>query len=330
MFAYLPGWALLILCGLGSNSLSSLIVLGGKHPLESSVVAIAIGIAIRNTLGLTDRLRKGVNSADKLLVLGIVLLGSGLDFSRFLSHGIQLVGVIMLSMLCSFFLIVLLGRISKLSSNLALLLATGTTICGTSAIAVTAPLIKAKDEETSYAVATIALFGLLAIFVYPLLGRYFSADEFKFGVFAGVAIHSTPQVVGAGYLFSELAGQTATTVKLLRNCFMAPLAMGIAAWQARQNSQSANSVTISAAFPWFLFGYIFMAIFASQGFFTPRGVQFFQESGKFLVLLGMVGVGLNTRLSTFTQVGIKPLLVGLLAAVILAVLCVVFISLLLV
>ncbi|MBX7145575.1 MAG: putative sulfate exporter family transporter [Oligoflexia bacterium] len=326
---YLPGWALLVVGGLLSQAASSLVVVGGKQPLEASVVAIVLGICVRNLLGLHDSLRKGVATSDKLLVLGVVLLGAGLDFSRFLEHGLSLITVIMLSMACGFFIILIMGRACSLSPNLSLLLATGTTICGTSAIAITAPLIKAKDEETSYAVATVAFFGLLAIFLYPVLGRAFSAGDFQFGVFAGTAIHSTPQVVGAGYLYSELAGQTATTVKLLRNCFMAPLAMAIAYWHSRGQLKKSADVNVAPAFPWFLFGYILMAACASQGFFTAHGVQSFQECGKFLVLLGMVGVGLNTRLATFAQVGSKPLIVGLLASGVLAILSALFIALLL-
>src|SRR5205807_895270 len=114
------------------------------------------------------------------------------------------------------------------------LLAVGTCICGGTAIALVAPLIRAKEEETSYAVAVIALWGVAAILIYPLGAHELGVSNEDFGLFAGTAIHSTPQVVGAGIVYSEESGKIATAVKLVRNCFMAPLAMLIALWFATQ------------------------------------------------------------------------------------------------
>jgi len=225
-------------------------------------------------------------------------------------------------MAVSYFVIYGLGRLFRLSPTLSTLLSVGTTICGGSAIAITAPLIKAKEEETSYAIGTITLWGLAAILFYPKIAQALGVGDIAFGVFAGTAIHATPQVVGAGFIFSDLAGKTATAVKLVRNCFMAPLAFLIAAWFARTNIQEAaqakRKVSWVKAFPWFLFGYFLMAGLNTAGYFSARGISGLAWLGRFLIVISMAGIGLNTAFSAFQQIGIKPLLLGFLGALVVA------------
>ncbi|MBN8549434.1 MAG: putative sulfate exporter family transporter [Deltaproteobacteria bacterium] len=315
-----PGVLLLIVVAVISTFASDLVIIGGKHPLEASAVAVVLGILIRNFNYVPDKCRSGVNLSEKLLIIGIVLMGAGLDLTKIGSQGAAMLSIILVTMVVGFFLIFFVARFVQLPIGLSMLLAVGTTICGTSAIAVTAPLIKAREEETSYAIATVALFGLIAILLYPYIGHLFHASDLEFGVFAGTAIHSTPQVIGAGYIYSDSAGQTATAVKLVRNCFMAPVAILIAIWFSRNSENEAVSkINFWKAFPWFLFGYFVMAGCNSQGLFSATLVEQLSSAGKFLILLGMAGVGLNTNFAAFKTVGLKPLLVGFLGAVIVAV-----------
>ncbi len=317
----LPGWLLLAAVALASQWISELVVMGGKHPLEASALAVVLGILIRNGLGILKLLQPGVAASEKLLIFGIVLMGAGFDYNIVQQQGWHILTIILGTMILAFGLILALGRMFQLPAGLSMLLSVGTTICGTSAIAITAPLIKAKEEETSYAVGTVALWGLVAILLYPKIGQMLQLSDLDFGVFAGTAIHSTPQVVGAGYIYSEAAGNTATAIKLVRNCFMAPLAIVIALWYARRfASEGSGGVKVDwkRAFPWFLFGYFLMAFFNTRGYFTKAGIAAFSETGKFLILLGMAGVGLNTNLAAFKAVGFKPLLAGLIGAIILA------------
>ncbi len=330
---FLPGWALMLLFGLVSNALSRLVVVGGKHPVEAVVVAIVLGILARN-LGLVPKVcLPGIKAFEKVLILGIVLIGASLDFRTIASQGLNILLIVLVTMTVSYFVIYFLGRLFHLPPGLAVLLSVGTTICGGSAIAVTAPLIRAREEETSYAIGTIALWGLIAILFYPKLAQLLGVSDFTFGVFAGTAIHSTPQVVGAGFIFSDLAGRTATAVKLVRNCFMVPVAFIIAVWysgRALAAGQSAGDrIDIARAFPWFLFGYFIMAGLNTWGFFTPQGVASFNDAGRFLILLGLAGIGLNTVFSSFRTVGFKPLLVGLLGSLVVATTSIVMITLLL-
>jgi len=236
-------------------------------------------------------------------------------------------------MTVSYFVIYALGRLFKLSPALSTLLAVGTTICGGSAIAVTAPLIKAREEETCYAIGTITLWGLAAILLYPQIARALGVGDIAFGVFAGTAIHATPQVVGAGFIFSNLAGKTATAVKLVRNCFLAPLAFVIAAKYTKTYLQTASrkkeKVRWAKAFPWFLFGYFIMAGLNTAGYFSAKGLAGLTWLGRLLIVVSMAGIGLNTAFGAFRKIGLKPLAVGFLGALVVAACSILMISLLL-
>ncbi|MBM3294752.1 MAG: putative sulfate exporter family transporter [Candidatus Aminicenantes bacterium] len=264
----------------------------------------------------------GIKQFEKFLIWGVILIGATLNFKDFRSQGPRMLSVILATMVVSYFVIYALARVFRLPATLSTLLSVGTTICGGSAIAVTAPLIKAKEEETSYAIGTITVWGLLAILLYPKIAQALGVFDFAFGVFAGTAIHATPQVVGAGFIFSDLAGKTATAVKLVRNCFMAPLAFLIAAWWTRAELRAAKEekrrVDAARAFPWFLFGFTLMAALNTAGFFTPVGIDKLTWFGRFLITVSMAGIGLNTVFKNFRRVGLKPLLVGLLGAAVVA------------
>jgi len=329
----IPGWLLMAAVGVLSLLLSNLVVAGGKHPLEATSLAVIIGLLVRN-LGLVPGFfLSGIRQFEKPLIWGVILIGATLNFKDIGSQGLRMLVIILVTMTISYFVIYTLGRLFNLSPTLSTLLSVGTTICGGSAIAVTAPLIRAKEEETCYAIGTITLWGLAAILFYPPIARSFGVGDVAFGVFAGTAIHATPQVVGAGFIFSDLAGKTATAVKLVRNCFMAPLAFLIAAWFTRTYLQAAaqekRKVNWSKAFPWFLFGYFVMAGLNTAGYFSAKGVGGLTWLGRFLIVISMGGIGLNTALSAFKKVGLKPLMVGLLGALVVAACSILMINLLL-
>lgn len=330
---FLPGWMLMLAVGVLAMFLSKMIVIGGKNPVEAAVIAILIGIIVRNTGVLPKFFLPGIKAFEKILILGIVLIGASLDFRNIGSQGANMLVIILVTMSISYFVIYFLGKLFKLPTSLAVLLSVGITICGGSAIAVTAPLIKAREEETSYAIGIIALWGFVAIILYPKIAQMLGVTDMNFGVFAGTAIHSTPQVVGAGFIFSDIAGKTATAVKLVRNCFMVPVAFLIAVWYAntvlRSQKKEGAHVNAAKAFPWFLFGYFFLAGLNTQGYFSTEGVQAFNTAGKFLILLGLAGIGLNTVFSSFKKVGLKPLLIGFIGALFVAGCSILMISLLL-
>jgi uncharacterized integral membrane protein (TIGR00698 family) len=330
---YIPGWILMAAVGVISMLLSSLIVAGGKHPLEATAIAVVLGVLARNLKLIPKFFHAGIKSFEKFLIWGVVLIGATLNFNDLRSQGVQMLSIILVTMAVSYFVIYALGRLFKLPPTLSTLLSVGTTICGGSAIAITAPLIKAKEEEMSYAIGTITLWGLVAIILYPKIAQAMGVGDIAFGVFAGTAIHATPQVVGAGFIFSDLAGKTATAVKLVRNCFMAPLAFLIAAWFTRTTLEEAKkekkTVNWAKAFPWFLFGYFIMAGLNTAGYFSKAGVEGLTWLGRFLIIISMAGIGLNTVFRAFKSVGLKPLVVGLLGALVVAVCSIAMITLVL-
>ncbi|MFP4250546.1 MAG: YeiH family protein [Armatimonadota bacterium] len=329
---YLPGWLIMLAIAVVSVLISGMVVVGGKNPVEPAVLAIILGILLANVGLIPEAGREGIRVFETPLILGIVLIGAGLDVATVVSQGVAMLTVVVGTMIIAFWSIYYLGKAFGLSQRLSLLLSVGTTICGGTAIAVTAPLIEAKEEETSYAIGTIALWGVVAMIVYPAIFRIVAPDaETVFGLFAGVAVQSTPQAVGAGFIFSELAGDIATAVKLVRNTFIAPVAFAVAIWYAWWIAKQRAGETVEEAaeetvdrvnwikgFPWFLFGYFVMVAMRSYGFFTEVAIDSFTSAGKFLILLGMAGIGLNTRFDAFKGIGGKPLVVGVIGAVILA------------
>lgn len=332
----LPGWILMILlaivamliAGQSQGILERFLGHLEKNPVESALVAIILGIALRN-LGLLPKfVDAGIKAYEKPLILGIVLYGVKLNFSQIAEKNpegllLKIFGAIIVTMAVGFFSIYVIARLLKLPKRLSILLGVGTTICGGSAIAITSPLIEAEEQETSYAVTTIALWGLMAIIVYPIVARALPAvTDLGFGIFAGTAIHSTPQVVGAGHIFSHEAGNIATGVKLIRNCFMVPLALVVAVWyagtQRGASKREGKKLNWVKAFPWFLFGFFVMAYLGSADYFTAAGAKKLGKAGSFLILSGMAGIGMNTRLNSFKGIGVKPFIVGLIGALIVA------------
>lgn len=320
--SYLPGWALMCLLSLIAMGVSKLVVIGGNQPLEASALAVVFGILFRNGWRLPAACTPGVKASEKLLVFGIVLMGFGLNYEKVFKGSGEMLTVILVTMSVGFVSIYLLSRWTKLPEKLGTLLAVGTCICGGTAIALVAPLIKAKEEETSYSIAVIALCGVAAVLLYPPIAKSLGVSDHEFGLFAGTAIHSTPQVVGAGFMFSDDAGELATAVKLIRNCFMAPMALILALWFSRkltQGDDKTKSISFAKAFPWFLFVYFLTSWLGTQGYVPEKFVKAYLEPvGKFLILLGMAGVGLNTDLSSLRRVGLMPLGIGVLGALIVA------------
>ncbi len=318
--SYMPGWALMVVLSLIAMAISNLVVIGNSQPLEASALVVILGIIFRNAWKLPASCVSGVKAAEKLLVFGIVLMGFGLNYHKVFGESRDILILIITTMLVGFFAIILLSRWAQLPQKLGLLLAVGTCICGGTAIALVAPLIKAKEEETSYSVAVIALWGVAAVLFYPPLALALGATSHDFGLFAGSAIHSTPQVVGAGFIFSEEAGKLATAVKLVRNCMMAPMALLIALWFTRQvTTGDKTSIPFIKAFPWFLFAYFLTSWLGTQGYVSKEHFkQYLEPAGKFLILVGMAGVGLNTDLGALRRVGYMPLLIGMIGAAIVA------------
>jgi uncharacterized integral membrane protein (TIGR00698 family) len=317
--SYVSGWVLMAMVAVAALLVSKLVVVAGKEPLEPALLAISIGMLVRSRGGIPAACEVGLARSEHVLSAGIVLMGAELHFARLVEQGGAIVAVIVTTMLAGIAGIYALGRVFRLPKKLALLLSVGTTICGGTAIAIVAPIVRAPEDETSYAIGTISLWGLTAILIYPLIAHQLEVRDVAFGVFAGTAIHSTPQVVGAGFLYSELAGHIATAVKLIRNCFIAPVVLALVLAEApRQLPTAGGARSLRRIFPWFLSGFFVVAVLGNLGLLHGSVAAWMGAGGKQLLLIGMAGVGLNTNLGALRRIGLRPLVVGLLGSIVVA------------
>ena len=311
------GWIVMAAVAYVSKWISRLVVVHGTHPLEAIVVGVVLGAIARNAGLIPKTWEACLKKFETPLLWGIVLLGAGFSIKLARELPLSLV-VILVTMLMGFWFVYLLGRKVGLPAKLSILLAVGTTICGGTAIAITSPLIKAKGEETSYAVSTIVIAAFILLITLPILGNAFGLSQTAFGVWAGTSVHNTPQTIGTGCIFGEKAGQVATMVKLTRNMFMILVALIVSVWFGAKEAAEGRvgRRAVLKAFPWFLFGYVAVAICAVRGYFSPEGMSFFKSAGKFLILMGMVGIGFCTDFRHIRKFGARPLLVGILGAVV--------------
>ena len=319
VFGYLPGLAVASAIGAPALMLQSQLTVSGKTVVSAVAVAIVMGVLIRNLWGLAETCKPGVSFAVKrLLRVGIALLGAQLSLGQVLRTGATAVLVVATCIVLAILVVRFLSTRMGLSDRLGTLLGVGTSICGVSAIVATAPAIEAKQEETSMAVATITVFGLLAVVVYPLLGRALGLSDVVFGTWAGTAVNDTSQVIAAGLIYSQTAGEVATVVKLTRNLFMAPVIVVLSSWYLRRGQGSRvrgqKGISLKNAVPGFVLGFVAMAVVNSLGAFPPTVLAFIRTASSWLIVVALAGVGLETNLASLKAIGFRPFYAGLFAA----------------
>lgn len=316
--------------------------IGGRHPVDTILIAIVIGIAIRNLLPMPDWFRPGIKYAVKrVLPLAIVLMGAKLDFFDVLRVSSRALAINLVCVCVALAGTLWLCRKAKVTRKLGLLIGVGTAICGGTAIVVTAPVIEAEDNETAFAITTITLFGLVSIIVFPVIGAALALPQYEFGVWAGTAIHATPQVLAAAFSYGTAAGETAVIVKLVRVLMLAPVVVVIGAIYARdrrrrQEAHVAERPRLATLFPPFIFGFIGLALAKTlnllpdftfhlresllweAGSVDTSMSQLVTAVSTFLIAISMAGVGLGVHLPGLAKVGLRALWVGLFAAVLLA------------
>ena len=317
--------------------------------ISEILIAILIGLYIGNAFPLNKEIRAGAKFAlQRLLRLGIILLGLRLSLQDVATTGLTALVLVIICISAALTLALFAGRLFNVPPKLAALIGVGTAICGNTAIIATAPVIEANEEEMGFAVATITLFGLLAVLFYPLIGNLISLSDRAFGLWAGTAVNDTSQVVAVSAIYSELSLDVATVVKLTRNTLMAPLIIlfGLVYNRAKER-QSSGSATRATPFEWsklipgFVLGFLVMALIRTLGVavgILPQSVsnpgdlqaaasflKSVDDVSKFLILMALTGVGLNTNLTSLRRLGLKPLVVGTCVALLLAALSLVLI-----
>ncbi|MGD8622110.1 MAG: putative sulfate exporter family transporter [Anaerolineales bacterium] len=311
-----------------------------KTPISAVMVAILLGIILRTLIPLPANAKPGLTfSVKKILRLGIILLGIRLTLFDVFRLGLFGVPIVIVCIISALLITSLINRWVGLPRRLGTLIATGTAICGVSAIVATAPAIDAEEEESAYAVAVVTIFGLLATLLYPyLVHQIFQGDALKAGLFLGTSVHDTSQVVGSARVYADVYAQSvaldaATITKLVRNVFMAlviPLMAFLHNRSQESSSQSSADVRVRKLFPLFVLGFLTVAILRTIG---DAGLQTGANAfgvlpgaswstlvstirtwaGRFLVI-ALAGVGLSTDIRNFKALGLKPFFVGLAAA----------------
>jgi uncharacterized integral membrane protein (TIGR00698 family) len=280
-------------------------------------VAILIGILVGRIRAVRDApLGPGLKvAAERLLRLGIVLLGAKLSIQQVAGIGLPAAAIIAVTMAAALAIVLLLSRLAAVDDRLAVLLAVGAAVCGNSAVVATSPVIGARPRDTAYAVATVTLFGTIAVFAYPLIGHAFHLGDAVFGLWSGIAINDTSQVVAASSAYSPGAFEVATVVKLIRNALMAPLLLGIAwTWSRRMGTVGDPRAGLRRAVPLFVLGFLTLSALRSAGVIGPDLALTFEAIARALILVALAAVGLSVRLEELRLVGPRPLAIGLGAA----------------
>jgi uncharacterized integral membrane protein (TIGR00698 family) len=284
--------------------------------LPGPMIAIAAGVALGRIGGRW--LAPGATLAGPIFLrAGIVLLGARLSMDQVRAVGLDAALVIVPCVVIGATAAWMIARQLGLPPSLCALLAVGTGICGNSAIAACAPLIRTNEEEVATAIGTITLYGSFALVAFPLIGAAIGLSSHEFGLWAGAAINDTSQVVASAFSFSSSAGATATIVKLTRNLFILVAVVVVPALPALHRAdRSTNS--IGRAVPWFVFGFVALAGFVSLVDVPEDIVELAGTASKVLILAALVGIGVRATSLQLNRSLAKPLLVGLGSGVLVA------------
>ncbi len=310
-------------------------VLGfAKSPVSAIMMAIVVGMIIANVFPLPETIKTGLRfCSSTVLKIGIMLLGIRLSLTGAGQFTLVALPFVVAAIAIGLFTVGLLGRYLGLSKQLSGLIAVGTSICGCTAIVATAPLIKANESEVSYAVACITVFGLAAMFFYPVLAHQaFSTQPELAGLFLGTSIHETAQVAGAGMMYeaqynAPAALDIATVTKLVRNlCMIAVIPLVGILYGAERVQGDTTRINYLSMIPWFIVGFALMSALRTVGDIGDRPfgvlepaqwsqvVAFLRDAAERCLLVAMAAVGLTSMFAGIIKIGMRPFALGLFAA----------------
>ena len=301
-----------------------------KSPISTAMIAILIGIFFGNAFKVRETFQKGLDfTKEYILKFGIICLGIQLKPFEFLEFGKIAIPLIIVCIISVLIVIKLLIKKLKIPTRMAYLISIGSTVCGTTAIMATAPVIKANKNEVSYAIANITLFGILSMLIYPYFANiYFDGQPLLIGLFLGTSIHETSQVAAAGLIYDQQFNSPetlniATVTKLIRNTFLVIMIPLFAFLYNRGQSKEKN-YSIIKIFPYFVLGFVGMIIFRNFGdhFFIDvsnnnweNTVEIIKSSSKVFLTMAMAAIGLSTNLKDIKAMGYKPFVVGFVAMI---------------
>lgn len=293
-------------------------IVGG--PVFAILLGMLIGLFWKNK----GKASAGIKfTSKKILQWAVILLGFGMNLNVVLKTGKQSFPIILATITTSLLLAFLVHKIFKIPGKISTLIGVGSSICGGSAIAATAPVINADDEEVAQSISVIFFYNVLAAILFPVLGKILGFDTLTgeaFGIFAGTAVNDTSSVTAAASTWDSmwnLGSQTldkAVTVKLTRTLAIIPITLILAIIQTKkEKSDMQNKVSLKKIFPFFILWFILASVITtiavnlgvSSMFFAP-----FKKISKFMIVMAMSAIGLNTDIVKLVKTGGKPLFLG--------------------
>jgi uncharacterized integral membrane protein (TIGR00698 family) len=270
-------------------------------PFATPTIALCTGILL-SLLGVRSTSIHSHTSA--ILKISIVLLGFGMSLDRVLAASKSGFIETLISVSSVMILGVWLGRIFRADKNTSLLIATGTAICGGSAIAAVAPIIGSKNHQNSFALIVVFVLNAVALLVFPFIGHQLGLSQETFGNWAAIAIHDTSSVVGAGAVYGEEALQIATTVKLIRALWIVPLSLAIALTSKKGGARSVK-------FPWFILLFVLAILFANYFPTFTQSYRHLSWLGRRGMIVALFLIGSNITLDQIKKSGFKPFALGI-------------------
>ena len=302
-------------------------LLGKAFPVVGgAIIAIIVGMIVTMFWKKKGKAEAGIKWTSKIILqTAVVLLGFGMNLGVIFETGRQSLPIIICTITTSLLIAWILQKALKVSANTSILVGVGSSICGGSAIAATAPVIDADDNEVAQSIAVIFFFNVLAAIFFPVLGKAIGFDTMHgdaFGIFAGTAINDTSSVTAAASTWDSmwnLGSETlnkAVTVKLTRTLAIIPITLVLSLIRARKNAKDgkqASKFSLKRAFPMFILYFVIAAIITTvcvnmgvdAGVFQPL-----KELSKFMIIMAMAAIGLNSNVIQLIKTGGKPIIVG--------------------
>lgn len=293
-----------------------LLILACLTPFASPPIALALGLILALTIG--NPYSEQTTKVTRILLRGsIILLGFGMNLTTVVKAGKDGILFTVATIFGTLVLGFIVGKLLKINGKTSNLISAGTAICGGSAIAAVAPAIRADADETSVSLGTVFILNAVALFIFPIIGHALGLTQHQFGLWSAIAIHDTSSVVGAAAKYGDEALQIATTVKLARALWIAPVALLFAFFYRPKHGET----KLREIIPWFIFLFLLTTILRT---YAPAEIQpsifdslvMLAKTGL-TVTLFLIGAGLSRR--TLKKVGIKPLIQGVILWVLISI-----------
>ena len=294
--------------------------------IGGAVIAIIAGMVVTMFWNDKGKAEAGIKWTSKVILqTAVVLLGFGMNLGVIFQTGKQSLPIIICTITTSLIIAWIMQKVLKVPANTSILVGVGSSICGGSAIAATAPVIDADDDEIAQSIAVIFFFNVLAAIFFPILGKAIGFDTAHgdaFGIFAGTAINDTSSVTAAASTWDSmwnLGSETlnkAVTVKLTRTLAIIPITLGLSLIRAKKSGKDgkkSTSFSLKQSFPMFILYFVIAAIVTTVCVHMGIGVEVFQpikELSKFMIIMAMAAIGLNSNVVQLIKTGGKPIVVG--------------------